>query len=261
VSAIFLPTRNCSGAPVRNCVLANLAADDFAVLRPHLERIQLRPRSILQEANAPVEYVNFIEQGLISRVSGCRSCSMEAAMVGRFGFTGVAVVLGASRSTQRSVVRLPGTALRIRADKLGGILQNRPHIRAEMLRFVQSLLMQKTQAVLCAAKHDVDQRLARWLLLASDRMLSETLPVTHDLLAIIMGVRRAGITDALLAFEAEGLVEKARGAVRLTNRSALEKRACDCYGIVRDAYAGLEPIGFRAEIQPPSRVPLRTRSR
>ena len=231
---------NDGGASVSNRVLANLPADDFRVLRPHLQRIEIKPRSVLQEANRPVEHVHFIEHGLVSRVSGGRACSMETAMVGRFGYTGVAVVLGSALASQRSIVRLPGTALRIRADRLSRIMQDRPQIRAEMLRYVQSLITQNTQSVLCAAKHEVDQRLARWLLLASDRMQSNALTVTHDLLAVIMGVRRAGVTKALLQFEADGVLKKTRGAVHLTNRSALEQRACDCYGIVRDAYACLE---------------------
>lgn len=232
--------RSDGAASVRNRVLANLSVEDFGALKPHLHRIEIRPRSILQEANKPVEYVHFIEHGLVSRVSGGRSCSMETAMVGRFGYTGIAVALGSTLSSQRSIVRLPGTALRMRADELSRIFPTRPRIRAEMLRYVQSLITQNTQSVLCAAKHDVEQRVARWLLLASDRMQSDTLMVTHDVLAVIMGVRRAGITNALLRFEAEGVLKKTRGAVRLTNRSALEKRACDCYGIVRDAYACLD---------------------
>ena len=237
VPAKFSVVHNGGGISVRNRVLANLALDDFSALRPHLHRVEIRARSTLQEANRRVEYVHFIEHGLVSRVSAGRGCSMETAMVGRFGYTGIAVVLGSTLSSQRSIVSLPGTALRIRSDELSGILQSRPMIRTEMLRFVQSLITQNTQSVLCAAKHDVDQRLARWLLLASDRMQSNALTVTHDLLAIIMGVRRAGITNALLQFEADGILKKTRGAVHLTNRPALEQRACDCYGIVRDAYA------------------------
>lgn len=237
VPARFSVVRSGGGACVKNRVLANLAFDDFSVLMPHLQRVEIRARSTLQEANRRVEYVHFIEHGLVSRVSVGHGCSMETAMVGRFGYTGIAVVLGATLSSQRSIVSLPGTALRIRSDELSGILQNRPLIRTEMLRFVQSLITQNTQSVLCAAKHEVDQRLARWLLLASDRMQSNALTVTHDLLAMIMGVRRAGITNALLQFEADGVLKKTRGAVHLTNRTALEQRACDCYGIVRDAYA------------------------
>jgi CRP-like cAMP-binding protein len=237
IPAEFSIVRNGGGPSVENRVLANLAFEDFSVLRPHLHRVEIKARSTLQEENRRVDYVHFIEHGLISRVSAGRGCSMETAMVGRFGYTGIAIVLGSGLSSQRSVVSLPGTALRIRSDELSCIMQSRPQIRTEMLRFVQSLITQNTQSVLCAAKHDVDKRLARWLLLASDRMQSSVLTVTHDLLAGIIGVRRAGITNTLLQFEADGVLKKTRGAVHLTNRPALEQRACDCYGIVRDAYS------------------------
>jgi CRP-like cAMP-binding protein len=233
----LLVTHNENGSAVKNRILANLLPGDLEALTPHLQRVDIRARCILHEANEPVEYVHFIEHGLVSRVSSDPTCSIETAMVGRFGYTGIAIVLGSTFSSQRCVVRLPGTALRIEADQLSRILQSRPRVRAEMLRYVQSLITQNTQGVLCAGKHDIDRRLARWLLLASDRMQSNALTVTHDLLAAILGVRRATVTQALLQFEAEGVMTKQRGALQLTNRPALEQRACDCYGIVRDAYA------------------------
>jgi CRP-like cAMP-binding protein len=229
------------GRLVRNWVLANLAPEDFCALQPYLEHVEIKARTVLQEANKPVRYVHFIERGLVSSISGSPSASIETAMVGRFGYMGVAVVLGSKRSSQRSVVRLTGTALRIEADRLSRILQSRPQIHVEMLRYVQSLIAQNAQAVLCAAKHDVHQRLARWLLLASDRMESDVLAVTHDLLARSIGVRRASITHALVQFEADGSLRKTRGAVRLTDRTALERQACGCYAIVRDAYARWKP--------------------
>ena len=234
---LMIVSQDEEGRSFRNGVLANLSSEDRRVLVPHLERVEIKARSVLQEANRCIEYVHFIEHGLVSRIAGGRAFSIETAMVGRFGYTGVALVLGSTQSSHRAIVRLPGTAMRIRADQLSRILQSRPQIQAEMLQFVQSLMTQNAQGVLCAAKHEIDRRLARWLLLASDRMQSDTLRVTHDLLAAVMGVRRASITNALLRFEAERVLKKTRGAVRLTNRPELEARACDCYGIVRDAYA------------------------
>lgn len=229
--------RNDDRSFVRNRILANLPGEDFHALTPHLQRVQIKARSVLQEVDKRVKYVHFIEHGLVSRISCGQACSMETAMVGRFGYTGVAIVLGSDFSSQCSIVCLPGTALRIQADRLSRILDDRPQIRAEMLQYVQSLMTQNTQSVLCAAKHGLDQRLARWLLLANDRMQGSALTITHDLLARIMGVRRAGITNTLLQFEAAGILKKKRGSVQLTNRTALESIACDCYRIVRDAYA------------------------
>jgi CRP-like cAMP-binding protein len=226
---------------VRNRILASLPGEDFRALKPHLQRVEIKARTVLQEAEKKVRFAHFIEHGLVSRIASSQACSMETAMVGRFGYIGVAIVLGSDFSSQCSVVCLPGTALRIHADKLSRILDDRPQIRAEMLQYVQLLMTQNTQGVLCAAKHGLDQRVARWLLLANDRMQGSALTITHDLLARIMGVRRAGITNTLLQFEAAGILSKRRGSIRLTNRTDLEAIACDCYRIVRDAYVSRKP--------------------
>ncbi|PZA12196.1 Crp/Fnr family transcriptional regulator [Rhodopseudomonas palustris] len=225
-----------SSSPVRNRVLTQLAPDDLEALKPLLRPVEFRGRAVLQEANRRVEYVHFIEDGLVSHLSGTRTDFVETAMVGYFGYVGVPLVLGAEVSSQRSVVCMPGTALRIEADDLARVMADRPQIREEMLRYVPALIAQNTQSVLCAAKHEINQRLARWLLLANDRIQSDVLYITHELLAASMGVRRASITNALLQLEADGVVEKRRGAVRIVDRPALENRTCDCYHVVRDAY-------------------------
>ncbi len=223
--------------PVKNRVLAQLAPDDLLALQPMLRPVDFRGRAVLQEANRRVEYVHFIEQGLVSQIAGTRTDYVETAMVGVFGYVGVPVVLGNPIASQRAVASMPGTALRISTEDLTAVLAERPQIREHMLRYVQALIAQNTQSVLCAARHEINQRLARWLLLANDRVQSDVLYITHELLAASLGVRRASITNALLQFEAEGLVQKTRGAVRVTDRVGLEGRACDCYGVVRDAYA------------------------
>jgi CRP-like cAMP-binding protein len=222
--------------PIKNRVLAQLAPEDFQALEPLLQPVEFRGRAVLQEANRRVDYVHFIEHGLVSHLSGSRTDYVETAMVGRFGYLGEGLVLGADVSSQRSVVCMPGTALRVRAGDLSRLMSERPRIREQMLRYVPALIAQNTQSVLCAAKHEISQRLARWLLLANDRIQSDVLAITHELLAASLGVRRASITNALLQFEAEGVLQKRRGAVQVVDRPALESRACDCYHIVRDAY-------------------------
>ncbi|MDF3813084.1 MULTISPECIES: Crp/Fnr family transcriptional regulator [Rhodopseudomonas] len=202
-----------------------------------MKHVVLPGRAVLQDAGKRVDQVDFIEDGLVSHFSGSRAGFVETAIVGCFGYVGIAPVLGAPVASQRSIVSLPGSALRIAADDLTGVMQQRPQIRDEMLRYLQALIAQNSQSVLCAAKHEIHQRLARWLLLAKDRIQSDVLLVTHDLLASSMGVRRAGVTNALLQFEADGMLQKTRGALRVVDRPALERRACDCYQIVRDAYA------------------------
>lgn len=235
LTVINAPTS--SRQAIRNKILSELSPDDFATLEPLLRRIEFRGRTVLQEANRPVEYVHFIEDGLVSHVAGSQSESVETAMVGRFGYVGVPLVLGSSIARQRAIACMPGTALRIEADDLSRLMTERPQIRERMLRYVQALMAQNSQSVLCATKHEINQRLARWLLLAIDRLQSDVLSITHEMLATSMGVRRASITNALLQFEADGVVKKQRGAIRVTDRAGLEQRACDCYHIVREAYA------------------------
>ncbi len=106
-----------------------------------------------------------------------------------------------------------------------------------MLRYVQLLMSQKAQVALCNAKHDIDKRLARWLLLAHDRVAGNQLPVTHDLLATMLGVRRAGVTEALATLEADGVISKTRGALKIVSREALKAHACECYKIIDDRFA------------------------
>ncbi|ABE40185.1 cyclic nucleotide-binding [Rhodopseudomonas palustris BisB5] len=222
---------------MKNRVLAQLPPDDFLALKPMLTPVEFKGRAVLQEANRPVEYVYFIEDGLVSHMAGSRTDYVETAMVGVFGYVGVPLLLGNPVAAQRSIVSVPGTALRIEAEDLSRVLTTRPQVRDQLLRYISALIAQNTQSVLCAARHEINQRLARWLLLANDRIQNDVLYITHELLATSLGVRRASITNALLHFEAEGILQKSRGAVRVIDRLGLEKRACDCYNIVRDAYA------------------------
>ena len=112
-----------------------------------------------------------------------------------------------------------------------------PAIRDHLLRYVQLLMTQKAQVALCNAKHEIDKRLARWLLLAHDRVAGNLLPVTHDLLAMMLGVRRAGVSEALATLEAKGVISKTRGALKIVSREGLKAHACECYKIIDDRFS------------------------
>lgn len=227
---------------VRNRILANLPAEDFEALRPHLAFTELKRRSIVQEANTQVKHVHFIESGFLSRVARTHSDGLvEVAIVGRFGFIGISAALGTMLSLHRTMVLIPGTALRIEADDLQKIMQAHPNIREHLLRYVQSLIVQKSQTALCNVRHELEQRLARWMLLACERLDQDTLPVTQDLLSMMLGVRRAGVSVALAKFEAEGLVRKTRGSIDVLDVPKLEQRACECYRIIQHGYDRLMP--------------------
>jgi CRP-like cAMP-binding protein len=223
---------------VRNEILATLAPPLFAALRPHLKLVELRRRAIINEANKPVDAVYFIESGIISRVARTQEDGpVEVAMVGKFGFIGVSVLLGTMTALHRTIVHIPGQALRISATDLQRVIAEHPAIKDHMLRYVQLLMNQKAQVSLCNAKHEIDKRLARWLLLAHERVNRAELPVTHELLATMLGVRRPGVTEALSDLEELGIIARARGVLKVVDEDALKARACECHRIIEDRFA------------------------
>jgi CRP-like cAMP-binding protein len=223
---------------VRNEILATLPPALFDALRPHLRLVELRRRAIINDANKPVDAVYFIESGVISRVARTQEDgAVEVAMVGKYGFIGVSVLLGTMSALHRTIVQIPGQALRIQAADLQRVMTEFPAIRDHMLRYVQLLMNQKAQVSLCNAKHEIDKRLARWLLLAHERVNGAELPVTHELLATMLGVRRPGVTEALAELEEAGIVARARGVLKVIDEEALKARACECHRIIEDRFA------------------------
>jgi CRP-like cAMP-binding protein len=212
----------------------------FDRLRSHLTAVVLQRRDVLQEHNRPIDYVYFIERGVASLFARTRRDGpVEVAMVGRLGFVGVAVVLGTMRSPNRALMGVPGEALRIASHELRRAMDDCPGIRNRLLTYVHALLIQNTQTALCNARHEIEERLCRWLLLASDRLDEHVIPLTHEMLSMILGVRRAGVTETLSHLERVGAVKKARGAIEIVDRAILEQRTCECYRIITSEYRHL----------------------
>jgi len=220
---------------VRNSILGSLSPSDFEHIRPVLQAVTLKERSVLQEPNRQVEFVHFFETGLVSLMTLAPGSTLETAMVGSHGFDPASIVLGATTSMHRSVVLISANALRIRADDLHRSIRGRPQIREYLLRYVQPLMVHCSQTSLCAIHHQHEQRIASWLCLASDAVEGEIFPLTHDHLSMILGCDRAAVTKVLKRFEQEGLIKKRRGVLRISARGMLEKKACCCYGIVAGA--------------------------
>lgn len=228
---------------IQNLVLATLSAADFELLRPLLVPVDLKRNAILHDTNKPVEAVHFIESGVLSRVARTQlDGPVEVAMVGRFGFVGVSVVLGTMAALQRTVVQVPGLALRIDANDLQRVMLQSPTIKDHLLRYVQLLLMQKAQLSLCNAKHEIDKRVARWMLLARERLQSDQLPVTHDLLASMLGVRRPGVSEALAELESQAIVQRSRGSLQILDVESLRHKSCECYRIIHDRFGMLREM-------------------
>ena len=218
---------------IRNQILARAPIEAFAQLAPHLTRTILKPRTILQERHRRVEQVYFIESGIASIFAWTQQDGpVQVGLVGRLGMVGVSAVLAMPRSPHRTLMQTQGEAFALPASELTAVMDAHTHFRVQLLNYVHFLLIQNSQFALCNARHELEARVARWLLLAGDRLDGNIVPITHDQLSMMLGVRRAGITETLAALEAAGAVKRARGEVEIIDRAILEARACECYRII-----------------------------
>ena len=204
---------------VRNRLLAAIPAFEYEQLRPFLEPVILRKRQILQESNQPMAYAYFIEHGAASLFSRtARDGAVEVGIVGRFGLVGVPVV-------------------RIAAADLRRILDWAPRLTGALHQYVQALLVQYSQVSLCNVRHPIHERLPRWLLTIRDRIESNEIPATHDLISQALGIRRPGVTEAMAKLEELGAVRRGRGRIFITDPIKLEHAACECYHMIMMEYS------------------------
>jgi CRP-like cAMP-binding protein len=173
-----------------------------------------------------------------------RDGPVEIAMVGRLGFVGVAAMLGIQRSPNRCLMSVPGYALRIAVSDLRRVAHRYPDIQQQLFGYIHALLVQNAQTTLCSARHSLEERLSRWLLLAADRLDERIIPVTHDMLSVILGVRRASITTTLAELERTGGLVRLRGGIDLCDHAALKRRTCECYQIIASEYRHLNSGGL-----------------
>ena len=230
------------GISPRNRLLAAVPPSELERLRPHLEPVLLKRRQTLQESNLPVQHAYFIENGAAALMSKTRTDGpVGAGLVGRIGIVGLPIVLGTMRSPIRCVVQIPGDALRISAGDLRQAMERSQALRQILLNYVQAIMVQNMQLVLCSTRHLTEQRLARWLLLARDRLDTDEICVTHALVGKVLGVRRASVTDAIGKFEDAGALRRDRGCITLLDRAKLEQACCECYRLIRAEYDRLIP--------------------
>ncbi|TFV48235.1 Crp/Fnr family transcriptional regulator [Bradyrhizobium niftali] len=222
---------------VKNAILARISLEGLAAIGECLEPIVLKERMVLQEPKRNVEHVYFIESGLVSLRVVAAGSMLETAVIGYRGVVGASFLWGGHFSTYQSVVLFPGSAHRIRVEELRRLIKERPEIREHLFDYVQALTFQCVQTGLCGVRHDREQRLASWLCLASDAVDAGVLPVTHDYLSSVLGLRRAGVTQTLSRFEERGLIRKMRGVLQINGHKCLEQRACCCYKLISGAYA------------------------
>jgi CRP-like cAMP-binding protein len=230
-----VPRTNLAGKTVQNEILLAMTAREFELIRPHLQSVDLAAHRVLYEPPGKLKFIYFPNRGLISLVVVLKSGkTVEAGIVGREGASGTALSAGISSSALREVVQISGDGFRIKSAVFQELLSIAPDMRKALNRYVVLLGMQVSQTAACNRLHEIEQRLARWLLMAEDSAASSTLKITHDFLATMLGTDRPSVTLAARSLQKAGLIEYGRGAVRITNRPELEAFACECYAVIRN---------------------------
>jgi CRP-like cAMP-binding protein len=225
-----------------NRLLAALPAADFSVLAPSINEVVLERGMLLQELGDLVENVYFPHSGIVSLVAVMRTgVTVETATIGREGVIGATVDPGSRRAFGRAIVQLPGTAACIPFSQFHAAASRSRAIRDLIVRYNELLIAQIHQSVACNALHDVEARLCRWLLQTCDRLGNDTVPLTQDFLAQMLGVRRTTVTIVARDLQAAGLIRYRRGLIHIVNRTALEESACECYDTIRHQMDGLVP--------------------
>jgi CRP-like cAMP-binding protein len=216
-----------------NKLLSLLPAQEFEDLAKVMEVIELKPRRVLHHARSALDDVYFIEQGLVSVQADVGFKKLiEVWLIGCEGMVGAPAIAGETFSTHKRLVYVAGSARRITIAALQAAMSRNPTLRDMLNAYLVDLLFQTSQSGACNAVHALPRRTARWLLLACATSDSE-LPMTHDALARVLGVRRATISECLQSFQRNGLIETSRGRIRLCDEAALEAVACPCYRLIR----------------------------
>jgi CRP-like cAMP-binding protein len=222
------------GNPVRNEILLGLPPQECESIFSQLTFVQLRVPDVLEEPEEPIKYGYFVDSGLVSVLSTMKDGkSVEVGVSGKEGCTALPMAVGLKTSAARIVVQIAGTAFRIAASGLTKILQQCPVLEKRMQQYGQIMAMQSAHVAACNRLHEVDERLAHWLLMSQDRIESEVIPLTHEFLAHMLGTRRSSVTVAAGLLYKAGLITYNRGSVKVENRERLEDAACECYEEIR----------------------------
>jgi CRP-like cAMP-binding protein len=227
-------------SPIRNQLLSALINDQYKHLLPHLERVDLSLGDVIYMAGGQIEDVYFPENSVISLLSTLENgATTEVGLVGREGMVGLTVFLGGALTPEEAVVQLSGSAMKMKASILREELRVGSPLQLLLLRYTRSFLLLVTQSVACSQHHSLEQRFARWLLMMHDYSDSNLLKLTHEMVASMIGTRRAGVTVASLALKERGLIDAGRGWVKILDRQRLEATACECYPTIRHEFSRL----------------------
>ena len=239
-SATKTPTDG-DGNAIANKILLSLPRKELDLVLSKLELVRLKLHQVIHEAGETIKSGYFVNAGVISILAvQPDGKSVEVGLIGKEGFVGLPLLVGYRSSPTRLITQGDGTAYRCDAETLQQLVQQCPELEKQLHRFGQRLAMQTTQIAACNRLHDVVERLARWIMMTHDRILSDNLPLTQEFLAQMLGTRRSSVTVAAGALQKAGLISYTRGSVTILSRRKLEDAACDCYGIVQRQLAAWE---------------------
>ena len=228
--------------PTQNLILAALPSEAYQRLLPQLELVEMPLGHSLYESGAHLQHVYFPIEGIVSLLYVTQGGnSAELAVVGCEGMIGVSLFMGGETTPNRAVVQSACKAYRLPAHVLKAHFAEGGALQLILLKFTQALITQISQTAVCKLHHSVDQQLCRWLLLSLDRLPENKLQMTQELIANMLGVRRQGVTESAGKLEEEGLISYSRGLITVLDRPRLEKRACECYAVVKSETARLLP--------------------
>jgi len=231
-----------SNDPLQNHLLRALPALEAERLLPHLEFVPMPLGNVLYESGSQLRYVYFPTTSIISLLYVMEDgASAEIAVVGNEGMVGVALFMGGETTPSRAVVQSAGHAYRLKGQILKEEFRRAAGLQHLLLRYTQALLTQMAQTAVCNRHHSVDQQLCRWLLLSLDRLPTNKLTMTQELIANMLGVRREGVTEAAGKLQAAGLINYSRGHITVLDRPRLEVQACECYQVVKKEFDRLLP--------------------
>jgi CRP-like cAMP-binding protein len=226
----------------RNRLLAALPAVEYERLAPHLELVPMKLGAVVYESGVRLQHVYFPVDSIISLLYVLEDgSSAEIAVVGLEGMVGVSLFMGGESTPSRAIVQSGGQAYRLRGNLILDSFNRAGAMQHLLLRYTQALLTQMAQTAVCNRHHTLEQQLCRWLLLSLDRLPSNTLVMTQELIANMLGVRREGVTAAAGRLQAHGVIKYQRGHITVLDRPALEKRTCECYEVVKREYDRLLP--------------------
>lgn len=232
------PSRHSSRP--RNRLLAALSPTDRALLQPHLRSLAVAVRHEIERPNRRIDTVYFMDAGIASVVAvQADETQVEVGLIGPEGMTGTAVVLGGDQSPHSTYIQVAGEAQYINAAELRKAMKSSESLNSLLLKYVQVFNVQTTHTAIANARANLNRRLARWILMAHDRTGDKTLPLTHEFLSLMLGVRRPGVTETLQSLRQQKLIENGRNKIVVLNRTGIEKLAGSSYGVPEKEYRRL----------------------